>query len=254
MKGYSYLLLVAGATGCVPGTLSEEEQEGIHSELGRLYGGADASAAGAAGTATLSTAPPGGGVPSGSQSPTSSVPPGSLPSPPTDDVPPAPVGVGQPPSANTAEPPGSGSVAPPPSDAPAPPAVPTPNSEPPSSDLPPAEPPPAEPPPAVAVIDACVTEVFTSSCSGTVCHYGGIVNLPPDLERDNLFDLLTTEASTCAAAATTLINLDDPTQSYLMQKIRGEQPGTCGGPMPPAGSPPLTDAQLQCLESWLASL
>lgn len=104
-------------------------------------------------------------------------------------------------------------------------------------------------------VPTCVAEVFATGCGGTVCHYGGSFQFPPSLERAGLQDLLAQETSTCSEAGNpTFLNLEDGPSSYLMKKIKGEQPTSCGGVMPPAGSPALTETQLQCLEDWLAAL
>lgn len=102
-------------------------------------------------------------------------------------------------------------------------------------------------------IDPCVLQVFENSCAGVGCHYGGPINSSPDLEQNNLFDFLTTEGPVfCPSATTSFVDLDAPMESYLLQKIRGDQPANCGVKMPSGGT--LDSGEMQCLEDWFASL
>jgi hypothetical protein len=104
-------------------------------------------------------------------------------------------------------------------------------------------------------VPECAVAVFAASCAGGVCHYGDGIRLSPNLERDNLVELLSQEGPGCAnAAGKHYLNLNAPADSYLRSKIRGEQPEGCGDKMPPTGQPQLSAAQLQCLEDWFASL
>jgi hypothetical protein len=170
MRGLTPLLAVA--TMCTPGTLSEEDERAFDRELGRLYGASEGS----------------------------------------DD------GADQGPDSDAAPPPST-----------------------------------EEPAPEQLGIPPCVTEVFASSCSGIACHHSGAVNFPPDLERNGLFDLLTTESTRCADAPL-YVDLTDPSASLLLRKINGEQPGGCGTGMPPPGETGLTTAQSGCVEDWFSAL
>lgn len=101
----------------------------------------------------------------------------------------------------------------------------------------------------------CAMQTFQTTCSGGVCHYQGAVNLPPDFEAaDDVFTMLTTSMATCNGATSPLyIDLANPENSYLLVKIRGEQPSGCGGQMPPDQTT-ITQAQIDCLEDWIDSL
>lgn len=102
-------------------------------------------------------------------------------------------------------------------------------------------------------IDPCVLQVFENSCSGAGCHYGGPINSSPDLERNNLFEFLTTEGPLlCSSATTNFVDLDSPMESYLLLKIRGDQPANCGVQMPSGAQ--LSPDEVECLEDWFASL
>lgn len=107
-----------------------------------------------------------------------------------------------------------------------------------------------EPPPGAGIPD-CVSSIFTTSCAGAACHYDGVFNFPPDLERDGLFELLTTEQTTCEAVPR-YVDLDNPEQSLIKLKLEPAPP--CGAQMPPTGSPPLTDDQKTCMENWFDAL
>ncbi len=145
----------------------------------------------------------------------------------------------------------------PPSPSPSPsspsPSSPSPSSPSPSSPSP-SSPSPSSPSPSnpSSFFDDCVLEVFETSCAGIACHYGGV--FPPKLDDDDLFDLLTTVRPLCTDAGANYVDLDTPDRSFILQKLRGEQPSTCGTVMPPESETPLSDAQLQCMEDWFASL
>lgn len=100
-------------------------------------------------------------------------------------------------------------------------------------------------------IDDCVLQVFASSCSDAACH----AVFPPNLVSEDTFDVLTTGTPLCTStSASAYVDLTNPDQSYLLLKIRGEQPSGCGTEMPPPTAAQLGAAQLQCLEDWIASL
>lgn len=104
-------------------------------------------------------------------------------------------------------------------------------------------------------IAPCVTQIMQTACAGAGCHYGGDFNQSPDYGRDNLFELLTTETPAfCPTSENEFIDLETPADSYIMQKVRGQQPNGCGNRMPPPGATALTDEQLTCLEDWFGSL
>jgi hypothetical protein len=103
--------------------------------------------------------------------------------------------------------------------------------------------------------DPCVTEILQNSCAGSFCHYGSEFNQTPDYSRADLFGLLTTETpSFCTSATNEYVDLDAPLESYILQKVRGQQPAGCGDRMPPASATALTNEQLDCLENWFGSL
>lgn len=110
--------------------------------------------------------------------------------------------------------------------------------------------------PAANQIPNCALQTFRTTCAGTACHYDGLVNLPPNFETtDDIFTMLTTSTTTCNGAPSPLyVDPANPEDSYLLVKIRAEQPSGCGSPMPPPDQPALTQTQIDCLEDWIGSL
>jgi hypothetical protein len=109
--------------------------------------------------------------------------------------------------------------------------------------------------PAGNQVPECALEIFHTTCAGSVCHYQGAVNLPPNFETtDDVFTMLTTSPTRCDdAVSPLLVDVANPEDSYLLVKIRGQQPAGCGTPMPPDQST-ITQAQIDCLEDWIGSL
>lgn len=104
-------------------------------------------------------------------------------------------------------------------------------------------------------IPPCVVQTFQTACAGSACHYAGVVNLPPNFETTgDLYTLLTTSPVTCSQAPSPrYVDTTNPESSYLLVKVRGEQPSGCGTEMPPPGST-ITQEQIDCLEAWIGSL
>ncbi len=106
-----------------------------------------------------------------------------------------------------------------------------------------------------AQIPECAIQTFQTSCSGDVCHYGGAIQLNPNFATGgDLFTLLTTTMTGCDGAPSQLyVDLANPQDSYLLVKVRGEQPTGCGNAMPTDRSA-ISQAQIDCLEDWIGSL
>jgi hypothetical protein len=102
-------------------------------------------------------------------------------------------------------------------------------------------------------IPSCVSDVFSMGCSGGGCHSGNTFNFPPDLDRDDLFDKLTTDTTLCTSAPR-YIDLDSPEDSLLLLKIQGNPPEGCGTAMPPPTAEQISAQQKQCLEDWFDDL
>lgn len=106
-----------------------------------------------------------------------------------------------------------------------------------------------------STIPDCAMQVFHTTCSGSVCHYQGAVNLPPNFETtDDIFTMLTTSETGCDDAVSPLyVDVTNPQNSYLLVKLKGQQPSGCGTPMPPDQTT-ITQDEITCLEDWIGSL
>lgn len=99
-------------------------------------------------------------------------------------------------------------------------------------------------------IPDCVMQMITTTCAGAACHSTGVIM--PNLASPSLFELLTTTGSVCDTRNSDFyIDLENPQDSYLLQRIVGDG---CGSVMPPPPNDPISDAELECLEGWLESL
>lgn len=101
-------------------------------------------------------------------------------------------------------------------------------------------------------VPPCATNIFQTACAGSFCHFQG-TNLPPNFETDDVYTMLTTTKSGVCASAPSYIDLENPENSLLLLKVKGEQPGSCGGTMPPQPTT-LSAEQMNCLEDWIGSL
>ena len=93
--------------------------------------------------------------------------------------------------------------------------------------------------------------VFKKNCSVVGCHAGPFppvnLNLQEGKFGDSLVGKLSQERNDLK-----LIDVDNPEQSYLLKKIRGEK-GIVGTQMP-AGLPPLSKEDQKVIEDWIQSL
>jgi hypothetical protein len=93
--------------------------------------------------------------------------------------------------------------------------------------------------------------IFAPLCATGVCHSAARPALFLDLESPGVVERLSGAASN-GCLQKTLVVPGDPEASYLIEKVVLDLPG-CGIKMP-QGLPPLTDAELACLRSWIAAL
>ncbi len=95
-------------------------------------------------------------------------------------------------------------------------------------------------------------DVFQVTCGSVACHGppGGTSML--DLTSPGVASRVVGVASTLCPGKT-LVVAGDPSSSYLMDKLKGTQPSTCGARMPYLIGP-LDDHQMSCVEAWIASL
>lgn len=109
--------------------------------------------------------------------------------------------------------------------------------------------------PATPIPD-CAIQVFHTTCAGSACHYQGAFNFPPNFETtEDVFTMLTTtETAACDDAVSPLyIDLANPQNSYLLAKVKAQQPSGCGTPMP-SDRTTITQEEITCLEDWIGSL
>jgi hypothetical protein len=91
--------------------------------------------------------------------------------------------------------------------------------------------------------------ILQASCSGGGCHSAGSLSLFATSE-DDAADFVGTESVNCSGQD--IFIPATPSESLVIQKMRGTQSG-CGGPMPPTGVT-LPDADITCVEEWIGSL
>lgn len=93
--------------------------------------------------------------------------------------------------------------------------------------------------------------VFKKNCSVVGCHAGPFPPVNLNLEEEKFEDFLVGKPS-YELNNLNLIDVDNPEQSYLIKKIRGEA-GIIGKQMP-AGSSPLSKEDQKVIEDWVKSL
>jgi hypothetical protein len=92
-------------------------------------------------------------------------------------------------------------------------------------------------------LDSIQVNVFTPSCATASCHSG---SASPALDPGLAWDALVGQPSV-QQPATPLVDPGNPSDSYLLIKLRG---GGDGSPMP-IGAPSLGDADLVAIETWI---
>lgn len=110
------------------------------------------------------------------------------------------------------------------------------------------------PPPAATTLTQLQTQIFTPICS--TCHNGSGTSLPgsQNLTAGNTFNNVV-NVSSVEEPALFRIKPNDPTDSYMIQKIEGAS-GIKGSQMPdgcPTTQPCLTQAQINMFISWVNS-
>jgi hypothetical protein len=96
---------------------------------------------------------------------------------------------------------------------------------------------------------ACVTALFTASCSGPACHGAGALVL--DLLSPGVSDRLVDQSASSSGACVGQTYVATGGGSLLLDKV-GDMP-SCGERMPYA-MPPLTSTEVQCLTDWVVAL
>jgi hypothetical protein len=111
-------------------------------------------------------------------------------------------------------------------------------------------------------LPSCVAALFvngTGKCTNNACHAktaspaAGLDLASPGVESrlvDQLAGHQGLDASAVCSKTDKLIDSADPSQSWVLKKIMGQQ-GSCGVRMPYGGT--LTATELTCLQTWIQS-
>ncbi len=104
--------------------------------------------------------------------------------------------------------------------------------------------------PASEELQKKAAQIFKKNCSVVGCHAGPFPAVNMNLEEGKFEDSLVGKPS-YELKDLKLIDVDNPEQSYLLKKIRGEA-GIVGKQMP-SGSPPLSEEDQKIIEDWVKS-
>ncbi len=102
-------------------------------------------------------------------------------------------------------------------------------------------------PAAIDLFSRVQSEVFTARC--IACHIGASAPLGLDLSEGNAYANIVSVTST-QQSTMMLISPNNPEESYLVKKIRGDSDIT-GAQMPRNGPPFLSDNQIQLVIDWV---
>jgi hypothetical protein len=95
-------------------------------------------------------------------------------------------------------------------------------------------------------------DLFQSTCAASNCHDSSQPAGDLDLGSPNVASrLLGVAASDPKCASRLLVDEDNPTQSFILEKLVKSNP-QCGVQMP-NGSKPLAPAQVQCVRDWITA-
>lgn len=101
-----------------------------------------------------------------------------------------------------------------------------------------------------ATLSNDVQPIFDAACAYAGCHASGNPAAGLDLSegnaRESLLDTTSTQVPTID-----LVELGNPTNSYLVKKIRGAD-DIANAPMPPVGYDALTDEQIATIKLWIS--
>ncbi|NIM59637.1 MAG: hypothetical protein GTO16_11955 [Candidatus Aminicenantes bacterium] len=93
--------------------------------------------------------------------------------------------------------------------------------------------------------------IFKRNCSVSDCHSGTYPRMNLNLEEDKFLKALSNIPSQ-EIPSLKLIDKENPEQSYLLMKIRGDK--TIVGRRMPLDSPPLKESEIKTIENWISSL
>ncbi len=92
--------------------------------------------------------------------------------------------------------------------------------------------------------------IIGTKCNGGACHGDGAAQSEFAKDLDTAESYIGEDSAQCGAAGGQLFNPDNPPASLVVQKVRGTS--GCGLKMPLG--PPLSDAEITCIEDWIGTL
>jgi hypothetical protein len=110
------------------------------------------------------------------------------------------------------------------------------------------------PPPPTTSFATDIAPILATNCAASGCHTGGGMQAGLALDPDKAYDMLVNApAQECKSTGALRVAPGDPTNSYLVAKLRGTMAAMgCGGlPMPKDGTPVAED-QIQLVEKWIS--
>jgi hypothetical protein len=96
-----------------------------------------------------------------------------------------------------------------------------------------------------------VQPIFTTSCAKSTCHAGTQPDAGLDLREGVAHGELVDEMTSQCGGDRVRIVAGDPAESYLFDKVRGEELCGTSRRMPPTPNPMLAQGDLDILEAWI---
>lgn len=97
-----------------------------------------------------------------------------------------------------------------------------------------------------------VEALLASTCTDAGCHASMNPANGLDLQSPGVADRINGQQSPVCSGEVVVVG-GDPASSYILDKLRGEQPASCGVRMP-SGKAPLSDAEIDAIADWIAGL
>lgn len=95
--------------------------------------------------------------------------------------------------------------------------------------------------------------ILQTNCSGPTCHGAGTGFTPFAAALADVEDFVDTASDICGSQDNAAIfNPENPAASLVIRKAAGTS--ACGGRMPPGGVGYLSQADIDCLQTWIGSL
>lgn len=95
--------------------------------------------------------------------------------------------------------------------------------------------------------------ILQANCSGGTCHGAGTGFTPFAAAVADVEDFVDTESTICSSQDNaSIFDPENPSASLVIRKAAGTS--ACGGRMPPGGVGYLSQADIDCLQTWIGSL